>query len=226
MYKKNNAAVLWTGGKDSCLALHEAHLRGHQIKNLITLVPHEPDFLAHPIGFMKLQSEALQIPHITIEISEPYKTNYVNTFLSLKEKYFIETLITGDIDEIEGHSNMVKECAEEVNMEIFFPLWKKNRKEIINKFSEYNFQWIFSLVKQPHFTNDWVGKKFSQSAYNDLLELEKHGVDICGEKGEYHSLVLDSELFKKRISIDKFSKKEKKSMHYISIEKISLKDKL
>ena len=224
--KKNNSAILWTGGKDSCLALYEAHLAGYQIKDLITLVPPNPNFIAHPISFMKLQSEALQIPHLTCEITRPYKENYIKAFKNLKEKYFIDTLITGDIDEIEGHSNLAKECAEETNLDIFFPLWKKDRKEIMNKFFEYNFQWIFSLVKQPHFTNEWVGRNFNETAYNDLLALEnKNGIDICGEKGEYHSLVLDSILFSKKISIDEYSKKEKDSMFYINVEKTSLYNK-
>jgi len=142
------AAIFWTGGKDSCLALYETRLSGYEIKYLITLVPANPNFLAHPINFMKLQSEALQIPHLIIEITEPFKESYIKAFHNLKEKYFIDTLITGDIDEVEGHSNIVKECAEETNLQPFYPLWKKDRKEIMNKFFEYNFQWIFSCFQR------------------------------------------------------------------------------
>jgi uncharacterized protein (TIGR00290 family) len=224
--KTNNAAVLWTGGKDSCLALYEAHLAGYQIKYLVTLTPANPNFLAHPISFMKLQSEALQIPHLTIVITEPYKESYLKAFQMLKEQYSINTLITGDIDEIDGHTNIVKEYADEINLAVFFPLWKKDRKEVMNKFLEYNFRWIFSLVKQAHFTSEWVGRNFNMDAYNDLLALEeKSGIDICGENGEYHTLVLDTLLFKKKIKIERYSKEEKDSMWYIKIEEVSLKNK-
>lgn len=222
----NSAAILWTGGKDSCLALYEAKLSGYEIKYLITLVPANPNFLAHPISFMKLQSEALQIPHLIIEITEPFKESYIKAFRNLKEKYFIDTLITGDIDEVEGHSNIVKECADETNLQVFLPLWKRDRKEIMNKFFEYNFQWIFSLVKKPHFTNEWVGRNFNETSYADLLLLEnKNGIDICGEKGEYHTLVIDNPSFTKKIQIEEYSKREKDSMHYMNIEKISLQNK-
>ncbi len=33
------AAVLWTGGKDSALALYEARLSGFTIVNLVTFIP-------------------------------------------------------------------------------------------------------------------------------------------------------------------------------------------
>jgi uncharacterized protein (TIGR00290 family) len=144
----------------------------------------------------------------------------------LKEQYSINTLITGDIDEIDGHTNIVKEYGDEINLEVFFPLWKKDRKEVMNKFLEYNFHWIFSLVKQAHFTSEWVGRNFNMDAYNDLLALEeKSGIDICGENGEYHTLVLDTLLFKKKIKIERYSKEEKDSMWYIKIEEVSLKNK-
>ena len=55
--------MLWTGGKDSSLALYEAHLLGYEITHLATFVPTEkPEFLAHPVSFMKYQAEALGLP--------------------------------------------------------------------------------------------------------------------------------------------------------------------
>ena len=53
------SAVLWTGGKDSCLALYEARKAGYSIDGLITFAPENPAFLAHPIGFMQLQSRSI-----------------------------------------------------------------------------------------------------------------------------------------------------------------------
>ena len=58
-----NAAVLWTGGKDSALALHEARLNGCRVRCLVTFASPEPNFLAHPLAFMKLQATALALPH-------------------------------------------------------------------------------------------------------------------------------------------------------------------
>ncbi len=48
-----NAVVLWTGGKDSCLALHLSKYKYH-IKALATFVPAgEGEFRAHPQSEMR-----------------------------------------------------------------------------------------------------------------------------------------------------------------------------
>ena len=57
------ASVLCTGGKDSALAFHKARLMGYEIANIVTFVPEEADFLAHPLQFMKYQAEAIDVPH-------------------------------------------------------------------------------------------------------------------------------------------------------------------
>ena len=68
-----NAIMLWTGGKDSSLALYMAISSGYQINRLVTFIPKNQKFLAHPIKFMKYQEDALNLQHNTMEINKPYK---------------------------------------------------------------------------------------------------------------------------------------------------------
>src|SRR3989304_8470090 len=107
-----NAAVLWTGGKDCSLALYEAKSLGHEVGSLVTFIPREPKFLAHPISFMKYQAEALKLPHYTMEINEPFKESYENAIHSLRERFGIDTLITGDISEVDGNPNWIRGCSK------------------------------------------------------------------------------------------------------------------
>ena len=69
------SAVLWTGGKDSALALFISIKEGHQIDRLITFAPPNPTFLAHPLEIIKEQAIQLAIPHQLIEITPPYDEN-------------------------------------------------------------------------------------------------------------------------------------------------------
>ncbi len=55
----SNAAMLWTGGKDSSLALYEAESLGCNIKYLVTFVWNQEAPLAHPLDFIGLQAQAL-----------------------------------------------------------------------------------------------------------------------------------------------------------------------
>lgn len=217
------AAMLWTGGKDSSMAMYEAQKAGYEIKCLVTFVPPSPKFLAHPIEFIKSQSKAMEIPHVMFEIVKPYKKNYQKTIQSIKMKFGIDTLVTGDIAEVNQEPNWIRECCRDLGIKVYNPLWGKNRAELIGKLLENNFQIIFSLVKKPWFTDKWVGRRIDKKSLEDLRLLnQKNGLDISGENGEYHTLSLDGPIFKKHIQIENFSKESKKEMMYLIIKKLSV----
>jgi len=220
------AAVLWTGGKDSCLAFYEAQRAGCKIDSLITFVPGNPVFLAHPIPFMKYQAKTINLPHRIVEIKEPYKEGYRDAFSLLKARHNIDTLITGDIDEIDGHSNWVAEYSGYAGIDIQTPLWKMNRLEVLKQLLKYQFKVIFSCVKKPWFTDEWVGKEITSDILSQLNAMNTaKDIDICGERGEYHTMVCDAPFFQKSISINSFSKCEKDDLMYIDIRELALKDK-
>ena len=222
----NNAADLWTGGKDSSLALCEAELLGYEVRSLVTFVPSEPEFLAHPLGFMKYQAEALNLPHYTLEVNEPFKASYENAIHFLRAKYGIDTLITGDIAEVDGYPNWIKECNKGSGVEVLTPLWGRDRRELLEQLISYGFRAIFSCVKKPWFTGKWLGTEISEDTLKRLSALNAEtGLDICGEQGEYHTLVLDGPPFKKSIRIDEYLKRAKDSLMYIDIQRVVLLDK-
>lgn len=220
------AVALWTGGKDSCLALYEAECLGYQIKSLMTFTPQNPQFLAHPLHVIKFQAEALHLRHATIEITQPFNEGYKSALRFLKEQCDVSHVITGDIDEIRGHPNWVKEFAASSGIEVLTPLWKRDRKELLTRLIENNFKVIFSCVKQPWFGDDWLGTEFDTETIDRLCKIHgETGLDLCGENGEYHTLVLDCPLFKQRIRIDDFSKEAKDALMYLNIRNLSLVNK-
>lgn len=220
------AAVSWTGGKDCSLALYEVKLLRYEVSNLVTFVPSEPEFLAHPLSFVKSQAEALGLSHYALEVNEPFKASYANAISSLRERYEIDTLITGDIAEVDGHPNWIRECSERSDINVLTPLWGCDRLELLGRLLSYRFRVVFSCVKKPWFTIEWVGKELNEDTLEDLCDLSvEKGFDVCGEQGEYHTLVLDGPFFQKTIHIDGYSKKTKDALLYMSIEEMSLRDK-
>ena len=186
------AAVLWSGGKESSLSLYEAQLSGYDIVCLVTFTPPNPEFLAHPLGFMEYQAEALDLPHHTIVVNEPYKESYGESIRSLNEEWRVDTLITGDIGEVCGHPNYIRECAEYAGVDVVTPLWGRDKVELLNQLLSQGFRAIFSCVKKPWFTEEWVGRELSVESVEKLLALGSKGkFDVCGDQGEYHTLVVD-----------------------------------
>ena len=93
------AAVLWTGGKDSALALF-ASLNLYDIRRLICFVPADNrQFYAHPTQLMALQARKIGIPMVFLPISEPYKLSYRQQIEAIRDSG-IEVLITGDISTV------------------------------------------------------------------------------------------------------------------------------
>ena len=61
---------------------------------------------------------------------------------------------------------------------------------------------IFSSVAAHGLDSSWLGEKLNQARFKRLVDLnKKYGLDICGEGGEYETLVIDTSWFRKRIKI-------------------------
>jgi uncharacterized protein (TIGR00290 family) len=215
------SAVLWTGGKDSALALYEARCAGYFIDRLVTFAPSNPDFLAHPIALMRAQAHAMGLPHEIVEIGPDARAGYRSAIARLRQQHGIAVLITGDIDLVEGMPNFVRECSRGLDVDVFMPLWQRNRSELMRKLVDLDFEVIFTLVKQPWFTIDWLGRRIGVECLQALEELRQAtGIDICGENGEYHTMVLNAPMFGERLSLELGVAKQVDQMACLSVEMI------
>lgn len=223
----NRAAVLWTGGKDCSMAFYKAELSGYRIEKLVTFTPRKGKFLAHPLSFMKYQAQALATQHIQVIIDNPFKRSYERAILSLRDHYGIGTLVTGDIAEVNGHPNWISECCQYSGVDVLTPLWGFDRRKLLQKILSCGFKVIFSCVRKPWLSEDWLGRELNKDSIEQLLRigLEK-GFDICGEQGEYHTLVLDGPIFEKSVQIGSYTKREKNSIMYLDLHDVSLQDKV
>ncbi|GJM61029.1 hypothetical protein [Persicobacter diffluens] len=192
-----NAVVLWTGGKDSAMALYES-MNKYKIVKFVTFVPAvKKDFIAHPLGLMEAQSAAIGIDHDFVKIGEPYADSYRKAIARLKDEG-IEVLITGDISTINGAPNWIRQCAEGL-VEVDTPLWEHDRKQLLEKFIQRDFEVICSLSYKAYFQSPVVGQRLNEEL---VRKFEAINIDLCGENGEYHTCVLNAPFFKKKIELD------------------------
>lgn len=220
-------ALSWTGGKDSVLALHETKAIGVMVNCLVTFAPRQPRFLAHPLAFMRLQSEALGLPHYVLTVEPPFERGYENAISFLKTEHGVGALVTGDISESAGrYVNWMMDRCVRCGVDLFAPLWQRDRLELLHRLLSFRSKAVFSCVKRPWFTEDWLGQELTWAVIERLHELSKEtGLDICGENGEYHTLVLDGAQFNKSIKIAAYSKHVRDSIMYISLENYELMEK-
>jgi len=215
--------MLWTGGKDSSLALHEAWGEGYDVCCLVTFAPAEPDFLAHPLKFMMMQAQALGLAHYVFPVREPYDKGYEAALRRLRDEMGIGTVITGDIAEVDCRPNWIRERSRPLGLNVHTPLWGRDRATVLDQLLGHGFKVVFSCIKTQWLAEDWVGRELNRTAIDDLrMVRERNGIDLCGEEGEYHTLVADGPRFRHAIRIKKFSSRTSETMAYMDIGALEL----
>ncbi len=71
----------------------------------------------------------------------------------------------------------------------------------------------------------WIGRELNDSAIDELHTIhELTGLDLCGEEGEYHTMVVDGPQFTRGIDIRSYSKRIADSLAYMEIRELELFD--
>jgi len=194
--------VLYSGGKDSNLALYYAS-KLYDIKCLITIIPKSSESMLfhYPNSeLVKLQSEALGIPLVYdhSEDDEEIQMGVLRNLLSkAREEYGIEGVVTGAIKS-SYQFDRFKRVFEELNLQIIAPLWQKNEEKIIKEILELGFEVIVTRIAIYPFEERFLGRKIDE----EFLEyLKRARANLVGEGGEYETFVLYMPLFKRRIRI-------------------------
>ena len=217
----------WSGGKDSCFALHKAQQRGHQIQSLLIMMQDQDKSNFHMISseLLDAQSEALGIPIIKIPTTpETYEQQFKKALQQAKANG-AQGIVTGDIFDVAQHeAGWLERICANVGLTPVKPLWHRNTNEVLNEFIIEGFKATVVRVKTALLSNDWLARTLDQQFFNDLKKLGN--VDLCGEYGEYHTFVTDGPIFKKKIEIQETKTSNINGWGRLEITKFALKPKI
>jgi ABC transporter with metal-binding/Fe-S-binding domain ATP-binding protein len=198
--------VLFSGGKDSCLALYKA-MKLHEVVCLISLISkNKESYMFHTpnIELTKMQAEAIGLPiiqKITKGEKEKELKDLKEVMSLAKEKFRIEGVTTGAIKSAYQATRIQKIC-EELNLNCFNPLWQKDQIQILNELLEDNFKVMISGVFAFPLDKSFLGKIIDKEIIEKLKDLmKKYDLNPAGEGGEIETTVLDAPFFKKKIEI-------------------------
>lgn len=202
-----NCFVSWSGGKDSCLALFRAMSQGYKPKMLFTMFSIENDVSsAHRLNedIIKAQVNALDLESTIGRAKfEDYEAVFVRNLEAFKSQD-IQYGIFGDID-LDEHRKWEETVCEKAQMTAVLPLWQEDRKNLVKEFIDLGFKAKIVVVNKTMMSPEFLGRDLSHEL---LEEIEKTGADVCGENGEYHTVVYDGPLFKTPLNLN-FSKEVK-----------------
>jgi diphthine-ammonia ligase len=211
----------WSGGKDCCLALNRALARGLDVCYLANTVSSDGQrSCSHGIAaeVIRTQAEAMGIPIVQQPTTgDNYRSEFVKMLRAFRQEG-IEGGVFGDID-FNAHREWIDGVCRETAITPYLPLWLEDQHQLMEEFIDAGFIAVVVAVKAELLGREMLGKIIDRSFLASL------GKDItpCGEAGEYHSLVIDGPIFKKRLEITASRKVTRGDHHFLEIIGTKLK---
>jgi len=190
----------WSGGKDSCFALYEAISKGYDISHLVNFVSKEfnrVSFHGTEAKLIQLQSQAIGIPLFQKETTgDGYEQEFKEAVRSLIPSG-VEGMVFGDIY-LQEHKDWVERVCSYLGIEAVEPLWGRDTGEILSDFIEKGFEAVIVSAQSKLIDEEWVGHSVNRDF---MAYLKGRNVDLYGENGEYHTLVVNGPIFKTPIRL-------------------------
>jgi uncharacterized protein (TIGR00290 family) len=215
MHARRKAILLWSGGKDSALALYHVGKShpGLDVVKLVTCLSQAYDRVSmHGVRrqLIEEQAQALGLPvdfvviphqdHATCPMSHAtpgttFSPNDVYTTAMLAawarhKAAGIEVVVFGDIFLEDLRAYREKNLAR-IGMTALFPIWKRDTRELIRTFRSANFRGIAVCIDSKVLDRSFAGRELDEAFFRDLPPQ----ADPCGENGEFHTFVFDGPIF-------------------------------
>jgi diphthine-ammonia ligase len=216
----------WSGGKDSCFACYKAIREGYDVAQLLIMMANQSTSNFHMISseLLDAQSQAIGIP-IVKRVTTPntYEQDFKKALLQMKAKG-VEGIVTGDVYDVVLHeAGWLDRVCKEVGLKPVKPLWHRDTTQILNEFIKEGFKATVVRVKNEVLGLEWLGRQVDKQFFDDLLRLGT--VDLCGERGEFHTFVTDGPLFKDSIEILESEKTTLDGYGLLEIKRFRVKPK-
>jgi uncharacterized protein (TIGR00290 family) len=189
-------ALMWSGGKDSALALDRAGRRGLEVTRLLSFydsTSRRVRFHATRVEMLEAQAAAVgiglrAIPTTWVEM----EANLRRELASLREEGFTGVVL-GDI-----HLADVRAWYEDrvtaAGLEHVEPIWGEPPKHLLDEFVASGGRAVITCVELAKLHEAWLGRIIDERFAS---EIGATGADPCGENGEYHSFAFAGPVFKK-----------------------------
>ncbi|MCK4929067.1 MAG: TIGR00289 family protein [Methanosarcinales archaeon] len=195
-------AALTSGGKDSIFAVHLAQLAGHEVTHLVTIKPDRDDsYMFHSINIhlVEMISRACGIP-LVVETSRGEKEEELADLERALGALDVEGVVVGAIESVYQGSRVHRIC-DDLGLEVVEPLWHRDPEQLLRDMISVMDIRIVQVAAMG-LDEKWLGRVIDSATIDELLELSRrYRIHICGEGGEYETLVLDAPFFTSRIEI-------------------------
>lgn len=198
------AVMLWSGGKDSTLAL-EAALADPTLsmERLVTTVTADYDRISmHGVrrALLERQGASLGIP-LSVATIPATCTNAVyedalGAVLRPLAASGVTHVVCGDLYLADIREYRERTLAE-YGLTAVFPLWLRDTGALARDFITRGFEAIACCVDPRQISETFAGRRYDAAFLADLPA----SVDPCGENGEFHTFVANGPIFSSPIPV-------------------------
>lgn len=186
---------MWSGGKDSYLALTRARHQGLKVTTLV-------NFYDGPTGRIRFhgtrreltQAQAFALGlrlHQQATTAETYEAVFAESLRALPGMG-CRGVVFGDIHLADVRA-WFEERVRAQGLEHHEPLWGEPPAQLLDEFVDSGAHAVITCIETAKLPAAWLGRSIDGAFATDIARLS--GVDPCGERGEYHSFVYAGPLF-------------------------------
>ena len=181
-------------GKDSTLALHKMVEAGHVPVCLLVMVnqkEHRSYFHGADLALLKKYEAALGLPMLLCQSEGPDYHTVFEKGLAEAKSLGAEAAAFGDID-LEDHREWGEERCRRSSLAPMYPLWQRGRESCVEELLRLGYRCVIKSIRNTLLPESLLGRYLDAEA---LQVMERAGIDLCGENGEYHTLAVDGPVF-------------------------------
>jgi uncharacterized protein (TIGR00290 family) len=187
-------ALMWSGGKDSALALWRARRRGLRVDWLVNVSDRATGrvrFHATPVEAIARQAEAAGVPLVSVPTEwDSFDASLADTFATLAEQG-CRGVVFGDIHLADVRA-WYEERTRAAGLEHIEPLWGDAPAALLAEFVAIGGRAVLTCVETAKLDASWLGRVIDTDFVRDVAAT---GIDPCGENGEYHSFAYSGPFF-------------------------------
>jgi uncharacterized protein (TIGR00290 family) len=186
---------MWSGGKDSALALARCQRRGFDVRWLVTVhddVTERVRFHATPVASIARQAAAAGLDHVTVPTSWSSFDATLAATLAHLVRGGCTGLIFGDIHLADVRA-WYEERTRAAGLEHVEPLWGEAPDVLLREFVGIGGRAVLTCVDSEALDPGWLGRVIDEQFVRDIAVT---GIDPCGENGEYHSFAFAGPFFR------------------------------
>jgi len=199
MSERPRAAISWSGGKDGCAALHRVHAH-YDVVAMVTMCDERAErSRSHGLRpeVLDAQAERLGVRRVSRGCTWPtYNTAFDDALADLARDG-VTHVIFGDIL-FEEHRRWAEEICAPHGITAVEPLFGQSTTALFEEWTASGAEAVIVTARTPFLDASWLGRPLRPAM---LAEFARLDVDPCGERGEYHTVVTNSPLFKQPLPL-------------------------